>query len=268
MVVIDGNEKLYRYCCAEPIERVEGIAGNANRVIRCINNPSRGNQNLVGSTKCNLHRNNEKAKGLLIERLDLYPNTRQKAKQLEMKITSGEGCKEESNCNKFEKRTAGMIYMFRSCGIRLSHYEMHTAESLSMVFTALLDMFSEKSSEYISGVVYDRACDLYPYIKRLSKEGNVFATILEKLRYIVDIFHAEKHSQSKCVLGSSDCKYHPDLDKFSDVRKMNMEICEQSFHILNCYKHITRNMTYAKRLIFLKLIDDDFNRRLEKKLKL
>ena len=31
-------------------------------------------------------------------------------------------------------------------------------------------------------------------------------------------------------------------------------------------KNITINMTYAKRLCILKLVDDDFNKRLEKKL--
>ena len=78
-----------------------------------------------------------------------------------------------------------------------------------------------------------------------------------KLRYIVDIFHAEKHTSPKCVL---------DLQRFKDVRGMNMEICEQSFHLLNSLKYITGNITYAKRLCLMKIIDDDHNNRLVSKL--
>ena len=69
----------------------------------------------------------------------------------------GLGCKELVKLNRFEERTAGMLYIFRSCGIRISHYEMYTAESLSTVFTCLADLFLENTVD-IGGRVYDRSC--------------------------------------------------------------------------------------------------------------
>ena len=153
-----------------------------------------------------------------------------------------------------------MFYLFRSCGILLAHYEMFSAESLSSVFTYLIDTFSTNpSSTDINGIVYDRACDLHPYLSRLGAEGNEVAMKFSQLKHIVDVFHSEKHTLPKCVLENPECLYHPDLPAFIDLRPMNMNIAEQSFHLLNPYKHITRNMTYGKRMCFLKIIDDDYN---------
>ena len=113
-------------------------------------------------------------------------------------------------------------------------------------------------------MVYDRSCDFEPFIFIEAANGNEIANNFLSLDYIVDVFHAEKHTEPKCVLGNADCKYHPDLEKFAYVRDMNTEIAEQSFHILNPLKHITRNMTYARRLCLLKIVDHDFNSRLTK----
>ena len=264
MVVIDGNEKLYRYCCSYPIEKIEGTNGNVNQSLRCINNPVRGNQNLIGNKRCAIHLADQITKAIVSERVDFRPVTRAFAKELEIKDVSGEGCKDKANLNKHAERTAGMLYFFRSCGIRISHYEMYTSESLSSVFTALNDTFIGKLHE-ISGIVYDRACDLLPYLRKLAAAGNDLAQIFENLRYIVDIFHAEKHTMPKCTIGDPQCLFHPDLDVFSDVRKMNMEIAESSFHVLNCYKHSTRGLTYGKRLCLLKFVDDQYNSLQEKK---
>ena len=232
--------------------------------MRCIKNPLRGNQNAEGSKKCAMHNSND-ASHEIVDRIDFRPMTRNFAKQVAIEVVSGEGCKEKKLVNKYEERTAGMLYFFRSCGIRLSHYEMYTSESLSTVFTCLRDMF-EGNLVDISGVVYDRACDLLPYVLKLMEEGNDFAEALSKLRFIVDIFHAEKHTLPKCVLEDPGCCFHPDLQKFADVRPMNMEVAEQSFHVLNCYKHSTRSMTYGKRLCLLKFIDNEFNILQERKI--
>ena len=85
-------------------------------------------------------------------------------------LTSGEGCKEDGKVTRYYTRTAGMLYFFRPCGIRLSHYEMYTAESLSQVFICLVDLF-ELRPELLRGIVYDRACDLHPFVVRLAREG-------------------------------------------------------------------------------------------------
>ena len=266
MVVVDGNEKLYRYCCSEPIEKITNIKAEANIYNRCTNNPVRGNSSTVGSKKC-LYHTTGNISGYIPDLLDIGPLTRSRTKELKFTIVSGEGCKEQSKVNKYDERTAGMLYLFRSCGIRISHFEMYTAESLSLVYSSLIDLFYNSNKEnMLSGVVYDRACDLQPYIHKLSKEGNHIASYFMKMRFVVDIFHAEKHTQPKCDISKEECKYHPDLECFSNIRKMNMEVCEQGFHLLNCYKHITRNMTYGKRLCLLKLIDDDYNSMLEQKL--
>ena len=50
------------------------------------------------------------------------------------------------------------------------------------------------------------------------------------LTHIVDIFHAQKHTLAKPVLGHADCKYHPHLEKFNYVRSMDTEITKQSLN--------------------------------------
>ena len=140
MVVIDGNEKLYRYICSKTIEKVKEKNGEANRVLRCVNNPRRGNQNCSGSKMCEEHSNGDSE--ISKERLDFRRLTREYRKTIDDIIISGEGCKIEDNVTKYKDRTAGMLYLFRSCGVRLSHCEMYTAESLSTVFSSLIDTFS------------------------------------------------------------------------------------------------------------------------------
>ena len=196
-------------------------------------------------------------------RLDLRRITRSYSKNIAEKLWSGKGCKQEQSLNIFEALTAGMFYVMRSCGIRLSHFETYTAESLSMVFLSLIDLFTtEPDQQQLTRIVYDCACDLEPYLPRLSREGNIVA---ESLVLYATLWYCERHTQPKCVLGSKECRYHPGLPQFSDIRKMNVEICEQSCHLLNSLKHITRNMICAKRLYFLKIVDNDFNIQLELK---
>ena len=41
---------------------------------------------------------------------------------------------------------------------------MYTAESLSSIFTYLLDLFGTcPKNEHLKGIVYDRACELHPF---------------------------------------------------------------------------------------------------------
>ena len=42
---------------------------------------------------------------------------------------------------------------------------------------------------------------------------------------------------------------------------MNTEVAEQSFSQLNRFKFMTRKMSYAKRLLFLKFVDHSYNKR-------
>ena len=105
-----------------------------------------------------------------------------------------------------------MLYLIRPCGIRLSHKEMYTAESLSSVFSSLIDVFSERPQENcLTGIVDGRACDLTPYIQKIAEQGNEIAKCYTSMRYIVDPLHAEKHTMAKCDIKNSECKYHLDL---------------------------------------------------------
>eukprot|EP00111_Clytia_hemisphaerica_P014383 TCONS_00042382-protein len=206
---------------------------------------------------CHVHENEKN--GETITQLDMRPFTRQFAKNLDNVVVDEDSCKKEENVDRFHSRTAGMFYLFRPCGIRLSHYEMYTSESLSSVFLYLIDTFGE-TAQNLSGIVYDRSCGLHPFIQRLSNEGNLIAKKYEALDFIVDIFHVEKHTQPKCMLPHVDCLYHPFLDRFGRVRGLNTEVAEQSNSQLNRFKYMTRKMSYCKRLLFFKFIDDTHNK--------
>ena len=260
-IVIDGNEKLYRFICAAERNKIMGNPGEVNHYDMCIRNPVRGNQYGKSDKYCLNHINGKSS--ITDEQLDMRPITRSMSKLIPETITSGSGCKTEDKVDKFYSRTAGMFYLFRPCGIRLANFEMYTAESLSSVFTYLLDLFGESPQPSdLSGIVYDRACDLHPFIERLHREGNFAASKYQNLDFIVDAFHVENHTQAKCLLGHPECYYHPDLPKFSRVSNMNTEVAEQSFSRLNPFKYATRRMNYSKRLLFLKFVDHSSNKRL------
>ena len=161
-----------------------------------------------------------------------------------------------------------MFYMFRTCGIRLSHSEMYTSESCSDVFISPVDVFGlhPQSTDLISVVIYDRACDLHPFIKRLSREGNTIATNFEYIHFMIDDFHVQGHKEPKCDISSPQCMYHPGLAQYSQYKGMNAEVAEQSFSILNLFKCSTRKMTLSKRLLFFKFLDDTANTIIEGKI--
>ena len=266
-IVIDGNEKLHRLICAAEKKHVIGNKGEVNSYELCVRNPLRGNQHHANSKFCSIH--NKEISGMTEEQLDIRPITRLYAKRLNLADTlvSNEGCKKMENIDEFHSRTAGMFYIFRSCGIRLANFEMYTAESLSQIFLYLIDVFGEEpDSNCLNGIVYDRACDLEPFISRLKNEGNQAAKNFTKIKFMVDIFHVEKHSQSKCLLGNEDCRYHPRLPRFESVKGLNTEIAEQSFSRINPFKFMTRKMSYCRRLLFLKFIDHSANKQIIKRL--
>ena len=250
--------------CMADKHRIIGAPGQVNGYTLCTRNPIRGNQHQQASRYCPLHNDGP---NILPEVLDVRPITRQFAKSLPNVITSEEGCKKRKDIETFYGRSAGMFYVFRSCGIRLSHWEMFTAESLSSVFTWLVDLFSSTPDliNSLRGIVYDRACELKPFIQRLAEEGNVVAARFLEILYIVDIFHCEKHTQPKCILQNPSCEFHPHLAQFQHVRNMDTEVAEQSFVRINPFKGMTRKMAYGKRLLFYKFLDDNYNTRLMKK---
>ena len=127
-VVLDGNEKLYRLICGAPKSHIVGEYGQVNHYNMCIWNPIRGNQFQKNSKYCKVHVNDGFAE--TIEQIEMRPMTRQYSKSIECTVVIEDSCKKETNVDKFHSRTAGMFYLFRSCGIRimkctrLSPYQM------------------------------------------------------------------------------------------------------------------------------------------------
>ena len=258
-VVIDGNEKLFRAICAIDKEKLDTSPGDINRIKVCINNPLRGNQHSKISKFCKDHQ--QDCTSPVHDPIDIRPVTRSMTRDIPPTESVAEGCKKNENVNRFYDRSAGMFYIYRPCGYRLARYEMYTAESLSCVYTYLVDLFGEELAQKLHGIVYDRACGLHPFLIRLAREGNDLAHIYSQLHFIVDIFHVEKHEAEKCDITHTNCLYHPHLEKFQFVKGMNTEIAEQSFSRINPFKNSTRKMTYCKRLLYLMFVDEHENDR-------
>ena len=258
-IVIDGNEKLFRSICAADKERLEKSPGDVNRIKVCIENPMRGNQHREVSNFCAYHQHDRTLP--VKETIDIRPVTRSMTQNVPSVVTAGAGCKSDDAVDRFYARTAGMFYIFRPCGYRLASYEMYTAESLSSVFTFLVDLFGDDPIPHLRGIAYDRTCGFHPFLRRLGEEGNAIAQRYANLYFLVDIFHVKKHTTDTCTLGHPNCIYHPHLPRFDFVKEMNTEIAEQSFSRINPCKGSTRKMTYCRRLLYFMFVDEHENKR-------
>uniref|UniRef100_A0A7M5XKB2 Uncharacterized protein n=1 Tax=Clytia hemisphaerica TaxID=252671 RepID=A0A7M5XKB2_9CNID len=87
-IVIDGNEKLYRFICSAEKKKVTGNKGEVNGYDMCIRNPIRGNQFKKSERLCEEHLNG--SSGSTVEQLDIGPVTRSMTKSLPTVITMGE----------------------------------------------------------------------------------------------------------------------------------------------------------------------------------
>lgn len=132
-------------------------------------------------------------------------------------------------------------------------------ESPTQVFCFLLHNF-EKTPDRFRFVGYDRSCELEPFLRNLSAGGNPGALLLlQKLDFLVDIFHIMKHVRDECNIKSSACRYDPRLDRFQDIHGANTESAEQIFSWLLKFKHSTRKMAMYKFMVFLHIIFDTKN---------
>ena len=169
IVVMDGCAKLVRTVCAARGEKITNI-GEFPKFNACSNPP------LLGQAFCEVHINNNC--GAVEERLDTGIMTRKRLKELGLsleELTSDEGCRKRENISIRKDRTvtAGMMYMFRPCGVSLNHTEILHAESCTQFMTMLIEVFgTHPRPEELSGVCIDRACDVHPFAKRLGDEGN------------------------------------------------------------------------------------------------
>ena len=162
-----------------------------------------------------------------------------------------------------------MLFLIRPCGTIVGFKEMFSHESLTQVFMFLRKLFisDERIKERIKYLGYDRSCELHPFICKLSKQGvEGAAEILEKVEFLVDIFHVLKHTMPSCMplKDNPNCKYHPKLEKFKEIHGCNTESCEQAFKKLNRFKYGTRHMTRHKRMVFFTLLNNDHNNAINK----
>ena len=86
MVICDGNEKLYRYCCSLPIIKTKGDKGEINITDRCVNNPTRGNQHVPNNKLCYYHATGNSNNVTSMEQIDIRPTTRSITKDLQEKM--------------------------------------------------------------------------------------------------------------------------------------------------------------------------------------
>lgn len=162
------------------------------------------------------------------------------------------GCKDAKKVTKFTTSTAGILAMVKPCGIITAVSEMYTCESSSQVFAFLLRTLSECAA--INYIGYDRACEFEPFWKKLAAKGNPGAQLLlNKLEFLVDIFHVIRHVNRKCMPleDNSECRYHPHLPRFSNIHGVITEVAEQVFSWLRKLKSNVRHMSRNKFRFFL-----------------
>ena len=115
-------------------------------------------------------------------------------------------------------------------------------------------------------VGYDRACDLHSFLSNLSKKGNLDARILlDHVKFLVDMFHVIKHKEECYMpLNNPNCRYHPHLEVFREIRGTNTECAEQSNRFLN--KHVCNGMAEFKFKAFLWFVIETRNELIEERL--
>ena len=132
------------------------------------------------------------------------------------------GCKKPKNVNKFFDRTADVAAMVRPCGIVVYFTEMFTCESPTQRYLFLVFNFGRGCDfDRLRYVAYDQACDLHPFLCSLERKGAYFAKhLLRNVKFLVDIWHVDKHSEPCCQPPgpiNPAGRHHP---KHSDFKEM------------------------------------------------
>ena len=162
-------------------------------------------------------------------------------------------CKKSANVNRFYERTAGILALVRPCGIIVNFNEMFTCESPTQAYVFVYTTFGCSPSDLsrLKFIGYDRACDLHPFLRNLAKKGSLGAKILlDNVKFMVDIWHCEKHKEATCMpyLDNPKCIYHPKLSSFSAVHGVNTECAEQAFKWLGKFKNCSEHSKLTLRL--------------------
>lgn len=276
IAVIDGNEKAKRKLCKAPKEHIQENIGRLNYYKLCVNNPDRGSRSAYCEDHAYLNNTSKEIKKVSTTvQIDLRPKTRQFIKNLqETKLLDENlvekcdfGCRKEKNVKKEYEKTAGVISLVRTCGIRLGTYEAYTQESPSQLVMALVDKFGlNPDPNDLKIVCLDIACAVHPFLEKRAQHNEVLARYA-KLDFVLDTFHAKHHKNPECMVNSNG-KYNPKLDKYKYLFGSNLEAAETSFVILNKFKNTCNYMTAGKRMTFITLLEDTLNykKELEQKL--
>ena len=141
-------------------------------------------------------------------------------------------------------RTAGILALVRPCGIIVNLSEMFTCESVTQAYVFIFTTFgrSLEDLDRLKYLGYNRTCDLHPFLKKLKKRGSIGAKILlGNVKFMVNLWHCNKHREATCIPPDNPkCKYHPKLEKFSEVHGVNTECAEQASKWLGKFKLVTR----------------------------
>jgi hypothetical protein len=258
MVIVDGNEKVRRKVCSvDPTKIIPGVdipVDTLNFTGCCPLSPISGNQHVAPSKFCEIHcyLDGRKRKPTITPGFPMIlPRSSAPLPHPHDNVHFTSGCKKVANVDKFFATTAGTLMIVRPCGYIVNHCEMFRAESCSQVGAFLYDTF-RSVPDRLQIIAYDRACDLYPLVCRLAKADYDWASFLASREFMVDIFHANKHTEKKCYPPTNpECTYHPDIPKFAAVREANTEICEQTFSWWNKFRGMIANMTYTRRQFVL-----------------
>jgi len=273
-VTVDGNEYLKRSKCALPTTKVK-LRKDLPPIFQCCtNSPQPGGKSQEPSKFCEKHTKVAKE----AEELPVPPEfnvDKCEAGLLPEEVCLADaaysGCKRPNKKTLFFESTAGMLALIRPCGIVVNMTEMFTSESFTQVFLFILRTFSRDVGDItrLKYLGYDRACGLVPYLRNQAKNGSSGAILLlEHVNFLVDIFHVSKHTEAVCMPPDNPkCEFHPHLPKFSTIKGVNTESCEQGFRRLNQYFEVTRKMTQYKRNILFWFVNNRFNTDLESELK-
>ena len=148
----------------------------------------------------------------------------------------GDGCRKKCNVNHYLDRTAGIAAIVRPCGIIVNVTEMYTCESMTQMYLFLLGTFGRgKDIQHLKYLGYDRACGLEPFLQNLAKKGiSLSKYLLKHTKFLVDRFHVKGHTERCCLppIDNPECRYHPDLAKFSDISHALHVICSPRSGVL------------------------------------
>ena len=286
LATIDGNEKIRRSMCAAPKSKVPIPHNSINIMQCCPSSPITGGRHQKPSKYCARHQHLE-AEGndgiddsSLVVRIPLPtasfspPFTVDSIGDLPDADSDSVlvGCRKAKNVDKFFSTTAGIATIVRPCGIVVNCTEMYTCESPTQMYIFLLSTFGRgKDIDRLKFLAYDRACDLHPFLVNLQKKDVYLAKfLLKNVKFLVDIWHVQKHTEPCCQPPSSQQdpgRYHPLHPAFEPVRAANTECAEQCFRWLNKFKTIVRKMKQHRFSFFLHTMINLHNFHREKQLK-